>query len=86
MTKKKGYKICKILEVVSITVGFIGFFILLGAAGTSDFETMTGYVGEMHSTWWFIKMSLLGFFIMFIGYVIDRFRILYKRYVRRYCK
>lgn len=61
----KNYKIAKKLEILSSVIAFLGFFYLIGIAGTSDFNTMVVH-SDPHTYSWYLVNGFAGL-IVFAG-------------------
>jgi hypothetical protein len=60
------------LRITAIVSGVAAVYFILGAAGTSDFETIVDDT-VVHSTWWIIKMILVGCSFGVLSYISNYF-------------
>lgn len=69
--RRRLRNIIRILKFISVVFGIACVFLILGAAGQSDFETMVDST-VMHPLSYFIKLILLGFGFGFLSYIFNK--------------
>lgn len=69
MKKSSKRKLARLLRYAGATLMAIGFFYILGIAGTSDYESEIHEI--LHPSSWYWIHSLIGLAIMAIGSFLD---------------